>query len=368
LGFLLGSVARVLSPTAEPELLVEGLSISQDHGAHRASMGEYSLADVFIEYRMLRETVLDVLSEEGALPAHQREVIAQAIERAMGEAGSQYAIVQHEAERKRGDEALLLAEQLRAAYERERSITQVLQRRLLLKVAEDAFAGLSVATLYEPARDEADVGGDFLDAFALPGGKVALIVGDACGKGLEAAAHNTYVKDVLRAFLREDPSHPGPVLSRLNNAVVDVLDEETPRMDDTFVVLSLAVLNPATGDAVFAAGGAEPPLLLRASSEVEVVDARGMALGIQAGEQYQEVSLRLEPGDTILMLTDGITEARVSTDVLGYDGMVQLARNSLAAGSLYDTGRAILDGARDFGGGSFKDDACLILARRRGPG
>src|SRR5581483_12505826 len=111
---------------------------------------------------------------------------------------------------------------------------QVLQRPLLLKVAENAFAGVLLATLYEPAREEADVGGDFHDAFALPGGKFALVVGDACGKGLEAAAHNTYVKDVLRAFLREDASHPGPVLERLNNAVAEMLDAETPRADDTF--------------------------------------------------------------------------------------------------------------------------------------
>src|SRR5438552_1691326 len=193
LGFLLAGVARVLAPTDDPELFIEGLSISQDHGAHRALTGEYSLADVFLEYRVLRETILEVLDEGGRLRTDEWEVITGAIERAMEEAGSQYAIVQHQAERKRGDEARRLAEQLRAAYERERRITQVLQRPLLLAVAEDAFAGLSLATLYEPALAEADVGGDFLDAFALPEGKVALVVGDACGKGLEAAAHNTHV-------------------------------------------------------------------------------------------------------------------------------------------------------------------------------
>src|SRR5688500_15903769 len=53
LGFLLGSLARALCPTAEPELSIEGLSISQDHGAHRALQGDYSLADVFLEYRLL---------------------------------------------------------------------------------------------------------------------------------------------------------------------------------------------------------------------------------------------------------------------------------------------------------------------------
>src|SRR5207244_8604507 len=116
-----------------------------------------------------------------------------------------------------------LAVELRAAYDRERRIAQVLQRPLLLQVAADAFPGLSLATLYEPAAAEADVGGDFLDAFALPGGKVAVVVGDTCGKGLEAAAHNTHVKDVLRAFLREAPLRPGATLARVNDVVCDTL-------------------------------------------------------------------------------------------------------------------------------------------------
>src|SRR5207237_2255459 len=81
LGALLAAVARALSPGAEPEPLVEGLSISQDHGAHRALVGEYSLADVFLEYRVLRETVLEVLREDGGLPPEEWEVVTSAIER-----------------------------------------------------------------------------------------------------------------------------------------------------------------------------------------------------------------------------------------------------------------------------------------------
>src|SRR6185436_1997929 len=93
-----------------------------------------------------------------------------------------FALVHQDAERERGDVARLLAAERHAAYERERRITQVLQRPLLLQIAEDAVPDLSLATLYQPAWDEADVGGDFLDVFTLPGGEVALIVGDASGK------------------------------------------------------------------------------------------------------------------------------------------------------------------------------------------
>src|SRR5207237_308695 len=89
LGLLLGGVARILSPTVEPEPFIEGLSIFQAHGAHRALTAEYSLADVFFEYRVLRETVIEVLGEGAVLTADEREAITGAIERAMEEAGSQ---------------------------------------------------------------------------------------------------------------------------------------------------------------------------------------------------------------------------------------------------------------------------------------
>ena len=218
---LLVEIARSLSPTAPLEPLIEGLTTSQDHGGLRAVLAAYSLAAVFLEYRLLRQTILEVLDEDQPLSASEREAITDALERAMQDAGSQYALVQQDAERKRGDEA-------RAALARERRITQVLQRPLLLKVAEDAFPGLSLATFYEPAWEEAEVGGDFYDAFALADGNVALVVGDACGKGLEAAAHNTQVKDVLRALLRGDPHHPGSVLSRLNEVVCDTVAMDGP--------------------------------------------------------------------------------------------------------------------------------------------
>jgi serine phosphatase RsbU (regulator of sigma subunit) len=99
---------------------------------------------------------------------------------------------------------------------RDRHIAEMLQRPLTLEVDEDAFAGLSVATLFEPALKEAEVGGDYFDAFALRGGRVLLAVGDASGKGLPAAARIIQVKDVLRAFARERRQTPSQIMSRIN--------------------------------------------------------------------------------------------------------------------------------------------------------
>src|SRR5439155_4408808 len=115
---------------------------------------EYTLAEVFLEYRQLRRTILEVLQAGAVVSPEEREVITDALERAMQDSASQFVVVQQAAERKLRDQAV-------TAYERERHIAQVLQRPLLLKVAEDAFPGLSLATLYEPARGDAEIGGDF---------------------------------------------------------------------------------------------------------------------------------------------------------------------------------------------------------------
>src|SRR5207244_7137653 len=128
-------VARTLCPNGHAPAKIEGLSLSQDHGGHRATLVEYSVGEVFLEYRLLRQTILEVLDEERSLPPDEREVINNALERAMQDAVSRFALVHQDAERQRADEARRIAVELRAVYERERRITQVLQRPLLLKVA-----------------------------------------------------------------------------------------------------------------------------------------------------------------------------------------------------------------------------------------
>lgn len=366
LGQLLGEVARALSPTGEPDSTIAGLTVSQDHGRHRAELPAYSIGEVFLEYRLLRQTILEVMDEERSLPPPQREVINNGLERAMQEAVSRFAHVQRDEERQRGDEAQRLAVELRAAYDRERRIAQVLQQPLLLRIAENALPGLALATFYEPALTEAEVGGDFYDVLALPNGRVALVVGDTCGKGLEAAAHNTQVKDVLRAFLREDPERPGATLSRVNRAVCDTLAVDNSAAQDTFIVLLLVILDPVSGELVFASAGAEPLVIVRASGEAAVPEQPALPLGVEPDVCYDDARLHLGPGDTLVMVTDGITEARREQgEQLSHAGMVSLARESLRAPSLEEAGQLILDGAHAHAGGSLTDDVCLILARRR---
>jgi PAS domain S-box-containing protein len=244
-------------------------------------------------------------------------------------------------ERKRHEDARA------AESERSRRIAEALQRAMLLPVEADAFPGLETASLYQAALDEAQVGGDFFDAFSLGGGKVALAVGDASGKGLEAAARTITVNDALRAFLRSwrADDDVARVLARLNDFVCEGGGETE---DSRFLTLALVIVDTQSGEAEFGSAGAEPPLVVRANGEAEEVPAAGLPLGIAPGEVYQTRTLRLLPGDTLVLATDGVTEARRGGEFLGYEGLVALAREAAAttAPPVADVARAILEGAR----------------------
>ena len=263
-------------------------------------------------------------------------------------------------------ERKLLEQAADAVHVREHRIAATLQQALLLSAPDNAFPGVDIKTFYEPASDEALVGGDFYDVFAVGVGKVALVVADVIGKGLRAAAHTAQIKYALRAFLREYPS-PAVALDRLNSYLCESHRLERPDDDmDLLVVLSLVVLDTATGEAGFSVAGTEPPLILRANGACEQVSANGVPLGIQIKEKFSVTSIRMEPGDVLLMATDGVTEARRGRDFLGYDGMVSLAMDALPLEKLATIGSAIVEGARAFAGGKFQDDVCLLLARYHG--
>ncbi len=248
-----------------------------------------------------------------------------------------------------------LAEDLR----HEHQIAEALQWSLLSAPAEDAFPGLRVHTEYEPASKEALVGGDFYDALDLGGGKVALVVGDVTGKGLAAATHTAEVKYALRAILHEHPE-PARALARLNRFLTQA---QPAGAGPPLVAVTLAVVDTRTGEAAMSSAGAEHPLLLRANGTVEAIRAGGMLLGTLRESDYESQTVRLTPGDCLLLVTDGLTEARHGREFFGYEGLMRAAQRAQAA----DAGRigqTIIADAKRFTGGALHDDVCLLLVRR----
>ena len=252
---------------------------------------------------------------------------------------------------------------LAAAAERNERIAETLQRSMLQKSPAGRFSGLAVETLYQAALNEAEVGGDFFDAFAIGGEKVALVIGDVSGKGLVVAGRTAEVKYALRAFLHEYQS-PEIALAQLNDFICEAhrLDADS---QESFIILALAVVDGATGEVAFSAAGAEPTLVLRASGTAEQVEIIGIPLGIQPEETYTAKTLLLASGETVVMATDGITEARRGQAFLGIEGMAALAEKAGPTASLQELSQAIYGGAQDFAGVGLRDDVCLLLARRQ---
>jgi serine phosphatase RsbU (regulator of sigma subunit) len=270
---------------------------------------------------------------------------------------------------------------LAAAYAREKRIAETLQRSMLLKPRAGAFPGLAVDMIYEAAWDEAQVGGDFFDAFALGEGRVALVVGDVSGKGLQAAALTAEVKFALRVYLREAGS-PSEALRRLNDYLCEPRDPagsgDAP--GTSFVTIALAVVEPEHGRVRIAGGGTEPILIARRGREelgepvtVEPVKPDGFPLGIERGAAYPGAEAHLGSGDLLLMMTDGVTEARHAGEFFGMEGVEQSVREILAGGGPGAAGgvpdplevaERVRDAARDFARGTLRDDACVLVARR----
>lgn len=268
---------------------------------------------------------------------------------------------------KRIDELQAQEMQLADALRHEHLIAETLQRSLLSAPEAQTFAGLDVHTEYEAAWAEALIGGDFYDTLPLPGGRVALVVGDVAGKGLSAATHTAEVKYALRAILHDSPD-PGAALARLNDYLIQSRPAR-PGESSVLVAVALAVVDTRTGEALVSLAGAEPPLLLRAGGEAEELTAGGMLLGVTHGEVYDVRRVQLADSDSLLMVTDGLTEARRGAEFFGHDGLRAAARRVLMPSgnstiSVLPAGQAIIAEARRFTGGLLHDDVCLLLVRR----
>ena len=240
-----------------------------------------------------------------------------------------------------------MREREREAGRRDRRIAEVLQRTLLPQVLPQP-AGVTLAARYVPAVREADVGGDFYDAVELPGGRVALAIGDVAGKGLPAAAVVGRVRAALRAYAVEDPE-PATVLRRL-----DELLSMEPDLSH-FTTLAYVLVDLPNGTARWAAAAHPPPLLLAADGAARLLESPPTPpLGARAGLRPQEQSLAIGPGDGLLLYTDGLVERRSEPIDVGIERLRHAVEG--AAGDA----PARLDAALGVVGDARADDVALL--------
>nr|WP_225954666.1 SpoIIE family protein phosphatase [Kibdelosporangium phytohabitans] len=213
-----------------------------------------------------------------------------------------------DAQERRAYERELLDARREAEGERDRArqLATTLQRTLLPpKLAVPP--GTEVAACYHHASAD-DVGGDFYDLFPLADDRWGLFLGDVCGKGAGAAAVTSLTRYTLRAAAVYD-NDPAAVLRNLNSVLRHELTGDDPR----FSTVLFGLLTPSEGGyhVRLASGGHPPALLVNADGTVEYLHTPGgQLLGILPDARFVTTTARLGPGDTLLLYSDGLTEAR----------------------------------------------------------
>jgi PAS domain S-box-containing protein len=243
-------------------------------------------------------------------------------------------------------------------YDAQLRIADTLQRSLLPPALPE-IPGLEVAALYSPMGDGTEVGGDFYDLFAAEASWVA-VIGDVCGKGVEAAALMSLARHSIRALARDDPA-PSVVLERLNASIIAERGLE-PRFS-TVACARLARSGPGVAATVSRAGH-PAPLLVRAAGPVEPLGRPGTLLGPFAEVHVHDEAAELAPGDALVLYTDGITEARRGDEMFG-EGRLRGLLSGLAGRAADEIARAVEKAVAAHHGGPLADDIALLVLRVR---
>jgi serine phosphatase RsbU (regulator of sigma subunit) len=239
-------------------------------------------------------------------------------------------------------------------YQQQAGFADAMQRSLL-PATPPVLPGVEVGSVYESSA-RLDVGGDVFDYATLPDGRLAVVVGDVTGKGIDAAADMAMTKFVFRSLAREHPD-PADFLRAANDVVVDEVAE------GKFVTMLYVTIDPATGEVACASAGHPVPRLVSDDGSVVELGSGGLALGISPDQEYSEARERLDLGSAVVLFTDGVVEARRNGELYGHERLDrflsehrELSPNKLA--------KAVVDGARAFSGGGLADDSAVVVVKR----
>jgi PAS domain S-box-containing protein len=278
-------------------------------------------------------------------------------------------VLSSRSERRYDREDLLLAENLayrcalaadNARLYRDRSeIARVLQKSLLPPHLPE-IPGVEVGAEYLSVGEASEVGGDFYDLINTVEDGWICAIGDVRGKGVEAASVTALARYTIRAVtLKND--RPSEVLAALNEAMLRQLPE------DRFCTVACVRLEPRDGSAGVgidvSRAGHPPPLLVRPEGTVEEVGCSGRVLGVFPEAELKDTSLRLMPGEALVLYTDGVTEARSPDGDFFGEGRLRHLLSSCASFDAGTFARRVKDAVLDFQEGYPRDDLAVLVLR-----
>src|SRR5262249_39871619 len=202
------------------------------------------------------------------------------------------------------------------------------------------------------------VGGDYYDFLEFPDGRVGMLVGDVAGKGMPASLLMSSLQARVQVLFEEadDLAHK---IARLNKAI----SSNCP--DNRFITFFMTVLNPETGELVYTNAGHNPPLVVRAGGGFETLQGGGVILGILPQATYKESTAQMNPGDILVLFSDGVTEAVNSKDEdfgeARLAALVEAKRDRPAAEIVEAIETAIAEYTE---GAPAADDITVVVARR----
>ncbi|MFF2519423.1 SpoIIE family protein phosphatase [Streptomyces sp. NPDC058086] len=233
-------------------------------------------------------------------------------------------------------------------------LAAALQQSMLPTLPEH-LPGLEVAARYRPSRDGLDIGGDWYDVFVMPGGAVALEIGDSQGHDVDAAAFMGQVRTSIRAIAPHEPE-PATVLTRTNELLLTMNAAR-------FASCTMLYIGPREGQVTGTSAGHVPLLCVREDGSSDIRELPGgPVLGVLSGTDYREETFTLEEGTALIMVTDGVVEGPgLTLD----DGLERAG--TLAAQALHDglNAEAIADRILDAAVAvDHLDDVAVLVIRR----
>ena len=237
---------------------------------------------------------------------------------------------------------------------RDLKLAEQVQRSFLPDVVPK-IKGYQFFAYYHAASE---VGGDYYDFVPLPDGRLAIALADVSGKGISAALMMAKFSGNTRYCILTE-TEPSRATKSLNDQLC------MAGLDERFITLSLGVLEESTGKLCLASAGHLPVLVRRANGEIEEhgSDISGFPIGIMPDCDYQQCDVMLQPGDIVVIYSDGITDARSPADELYHTGETPRLNRRLAelSGTPEAIGKAILQEIREFSIGQPQADDMTII-------